>query len=119
MKASTIHKNMETLTILILLALILAFGITLGYQCGSNKLGRQTDHTNPLPDSKFRIIYSDRDSTVIEELGINNTRYLVATVVFGGLEIKPGDIIRKARRGEKGILGLPIHGYPPLIKEFT
>ncbi len=99
---------------------IIAFttiGLLLGYSLGiSNKGGRMLKYTNSLPNSVMTVISIDKTSAIVEDI-ITQNRYLVSTEVFGGKPIRPKDTVRKIKSNkEREELGIPVLGYPPLVK---
>ena len=103
---------------LIILALALAFGGLIGYIFGNSKKGQLVKYTNELPNEFMRIVSTDRISTVLEEVSVSKKRFLVSTEVFGGKPIRPKDIVRKIKSDkERKFLGIPVLGYPPLVKD--
>ncbi|MFZ4648784.1 MAG: hypothetical protein ACOYMB_04115 [Patescibacteria group bacterium] len=66
------------------------------------------------------VISIDKISAVLEEVSINKTRYLVSSEVFGGKPIRPKDVVRKIQSNkEYKDLGIPILGYPALVKNIA
>jgi hypothetical protein len=98
---------------------IFLFGVVVGYIIwdGSGN-GGLVDYTNELPDCFMKVISTDKTSTVLAEVGVGRNRFLVSTEVFGGKPIRPTDVVRKIRNNkEREDLGIPVLGYPPLVKE--
>lgn len=84
---------------------------------GNSKKGSLVAYTNELPNGFMRVINTDKTSTVLEEISIGKNRFLVSTEVFGGKPIRPLEIVRKVMSDkERKNLGIPVLGYPPLIK---
>ena len=103
----------------ILLAVFLfAFGLFIGYIWGNSKRGSLVKYTNELPDGFLKVISIDKTSAVLEEVSIAKKRFLVSTEVFGGKPIRPLDVVRKIKSyKEQKDLGIPVLGYPPLVKD--
>jgi len=96
------------------------FGGLVGYSWGNSKMGRLVKYTNELPNGFLRVISIDKTSTVLEEINVGKKRFLVSTDVFGGKPIRPKDVVRKIKSNkERKDLGIPVLGYPPLIKEIN
>ena len=73
--------------------------------------------TNELPNAFFTVLFKNKECTVIKEIGIKERCFLVSTEVFGGQPIKPKDTVRKIKTDkERKDLGIPVLGYPPIIK---
>lgn len=93
-------------------------GLLIGYLWGNSKRGKLTNYTNELPNGFLRVISTDKISSVLEEVGVEKRRYLVSTKVFGGKPIRASEFVRKIKSDkERKDLGIPVLGYPPLIKD--
>ena len=87
---------------------------------GNSKRGSLVKYTNELPNGFLKVVSVDRISTVLEEINNDRKRFLISTEVFGGKPICPKDIVRKIKNDkERKQLGIPILGYPPLVKELA
>ena len=96
------------------------FCLFLGYCWGNTKRGRMVKYTNELPNGFLRVISIDKVSAVLEEINFDRKRFLVSTKVFGGKSIRPKDTVRKIKSDkERKDLGIPILGYPPLVREIA
>jgi len=101
-----------------LIIFALFFGGLIGYIWGNSKKGKLVNYTNELPNGFLRIVSTDKISTVLEEVSVGKKRFLVSTNVFGGKPIRPKDVVRKIKsEKERKTLGIPVLGYPPLIKD--
>ena len=95
-----------------------AFGGFIGYIWGNSKRGRLVKYTNELPDDFMTVVSTDKISTVLEDVSVSRKRFLVSTEVFGGKPIRPKDVVRKIKSDkERRDLGIPVLGYPPLVKD--
>lgn len=95
-----------------------AFGSLLGYIWGNSKRGRLVKYTNELPNGFMTVVSTDKISTVLEDINVGKRRFLVSTEVFGGKPIRPKDIVRKINSDkERKEFGIPVLGYPPLVKD--
>lgn len=102
----------------ILCPVFFAFGLFLGYIWGNSKRGSLVWYTNELPNGFMRVISIDKTSSVLEEINVDKKRFLVSTKVFGGKPIRPMEVVRKIKSDkERKDLGIPVLGYPPLIKD--
>lgn len=102
----------------ILMIMALAIGFFFGFIFGNSKKGNLVKYTNELPNGFLKVISIDRTSTVLEEVNTERNRFLVSTQVFGGKPICPKDTVRKIKTDkERKDLGIPVLGYPPLVKE--
>ncbi|MDD2354385.1 MAG: hypothetical protein PHX76_03370 [Patescibacteria group bacterium] len=94
------------------------FGGLIGYLWGNSKRGRLVKYTNELPNGFMTVVSTDKISTVLEDVNVGRKRFLVSTEVFGGKPIRPKDIVRKIKSDkERKNLGIPVLGYPPLVKD--
>ena len=106
----------KTMNALIIFAFL--FGGLIGYCWGNSKRGYLVKKTNELPNGFMKVISIDKTSAVLEEINVDKKRFLVSSKVFGGKPIRPAEIIRKVKSDkERKNLGIPILGYPPLVKE--
>jgi len=104
-----------SVTFFVLIAgLLFAFG----WMAGNSKKGFMVYKTNELPFSMFTVVYTDKVRTVLCEIGPKKRNFLVTTEVFGGKPIRPKDTVRHTTGlKEMKELGIPVLGYPPLVKE--
>ena len=95
-----------------------SFSCFMGYLWGGTKQGHLVCYTNELPNVLMTIISTDKISTVLEEVSVEKKRFLVSTEVFGGKPVRPKDVVRKIRTDkERTNFGIPVLGYPPLVKD--
>ena len=74
--------------------------------------------TNELSNELMLVISTDKTSTVLEEISVKRNRCLVSTEVFAGKAIRPKDVVRKVKNEkERKNLGIPVLGYPALVKD--
>lgn len=96
------------------------FCLLIGYSWGSSKRGNLVKYTNELPDDLMKVVSIDKISAVLEEISTYKKRFLVSTKVFGGKPIRPKDVVRKIKSDkERKGLGIPVLGYPPLVKDIV
>lgn len=89
-----------------------------GWMAGNSKKGFMVYKTNELPFCMFTVVYTDKVRTVLSEIGPKKRSFLVTTEVFGGKPIRPKDTVRHTTGiKEMKELGIPVLGYPPLVKE--
>lgn len=102
----------------VLIFCVLIFGVLIGFCLKSSKKSNLIKHTKNIPSRLFRVVSSDRVSTVLEGINMDKKRFLVSTDVFGGKPIQPKDVVRKIKSvSEQNSLGIPPLGYIPLVKE--
>ncbi len=102
----------------VLIVFAFLFGGLIGYIWGNSKKGSLVKYTNELPNGFMRVISIDKTSSVLEEINVDKKRFLVSTKVFGEKPIRPADVVRKIKNDkERKNLGIPVLGYPPLVKE--
>ena len=100
------------------LLLVVAFAAFLGWIGGITKQGQMAHKTNDLPDGHFKVISTDKISTVLEHIKPGGKRYLITTEVFGGKPIRPKEVVRRIKDNkEYKTFQQSKLGYPPLVKE--
>ena len=111
---------MTTTGIVIVVIIIAAICFFLGYGLGETKKGFMVDITNELPRVLFSVVYTDKECTILKEIGVKKRHFLVSTRVFGCKPIRPKNVVRAIKNTkEMKDLGIPVLGYPPLVKEFA
>lgn len=97
---------------------LLGFFSFLGYLFGGSiNSGRLAKTANEFPRVLFRVIYTDRERTVLERIGKEEESFLVSTKVFGGKPIRPKDVVRHIKSDkERKNADIPVLGYTPLAK---
>ena len=111
---------MTTTGIVVVAIIAAAFCFFIGYLFGGTKKGFLANTANELPRVLFSVVYTDKECTLLQEISIKKRHFLVSTKVFGGKPIRPKDVVRIIKNDkERKDLGIPVLGYPPLVKDIA